>query len=530
MLREGPCLPLSPRWSEALSSRHISRVPSLSSKHVGSSLFPFSSAILYALSVSTISFYTTPVRIRVPSAPSLYTSPSFSPRLPIRTAGHSSGPVHHSRVSMDPPLHWTRDPRYNQLRVPPVWYQRHHAPFWSPRLPPKMEKQMAEQRKHLWQFEQENVPCNSNSCVETTCCPCGVYSRTSRRLSAALGGRDVVNLPNKGVCTSSCIEFVACFPSKKRCLRNRRGRAELMFSVYACLLAKMQGTVRAFYDIDGNDASDWCSSCLCPCLTLARNENEILLRERSYNKRRANTPFNNQYKSNPPMEVPADWSRSDHSPTAVSIEGSDAEHSERLLKSIPETSREASMAGMNSRGISQSEAVFEDDTLVCADAGGTLTHQLDQDLELIPAEMPHTHELDKDPINLTKAPVDTSHDLQHDTRTEHIAQIQSHGLEFDETGPTGDAQRSDHGIHRDQIVAGPKPTLRHGLQDDVMISTPGPSTPRHELRDDRVTFSPPRQGQGAPHTLAEDSSTISQVATRKPSFGPLDGANGDKMS
>ncbi|GAO15355.1 hypothetical protein UVI_02010200 [Ustilaginoidea virens] len=128
-----------------------------------------------------------------------------------------------------------------------------------------MEKRAAEERKRQWQWQiadgaREAV--NITSCLAATFWPCGIYSRTSQRLKAAL-------------------------------------------SVYGCLLAKLQTTVRTFYGIDGTDFSDWYDAFCCPCLTMIRNEQEILLREKQHRKLKGrhnhDQSSTRQYHSQTPM-------------------------------------------------------------------------------------------------------------------------------------------------------------------------------------------------------------------------------------
>lgn len=357
---------------------------------------------------------------------------------------------------------------------------------------PMMEKKLALERKHSWQWDEDHTASESATFLESICWPCGVYSRTSQRLNAALGGRDAVHIPSEGCCTSDCLQYAACFP------------------FYGVLLAKLQGTVRSFYDIDGNDVSDWLSGCLCPCVTLARNENEILLRERHHHHKPPHT-HDDRYEAESPMEAPVEWS-SECSPTTVSLENPDG----RVLTSIPEGSRETSTARIPSRCISQSEG----GPLACADAGGPPVHRLDQDVQMIPVEVAPTHTIHKDPRTQTESPYDTSHDLRRDPTTGHAGPPRTHSIELDQLGPTDGPQPLKHTIHRDQLVARPQPTAQHELPDDTVNSPPqrDRGTTRHELRDDTVTSPtpPPRRDRGTPHGLDDHQPTISKGATHKP--------------
>lgn len=151
------------------------------------------------------------------------------------------------------------------------------------------------------------------------------------------------------------------------CLSDR------LVQVYGCLLAKLQTTVRSFYDIEGADVSDWCLGCLCPCVTLVRNEKEILLRESQHQRLknvldrdssvlepyRPPAPMENpidQYRPTVPIEKPVDKYRPSgpmenpvplpNIPRSTIMSPDDIESSldTRILPSIAEVSREASTA------------------------------------------------------------------------------------------------------------------------------------------------------------------------------------------
>ncbi|CAG9983519.1 unnamed protein product [Clonostachys byssicola] len=96
------------------------------------------------------------------------------------------------------------------------------------------------------------------------CCPCVNYSRTYSRLNAALKGRmDGVENPRRDFWTTECVQFALCIP------------------FYSVMVSRLQGTIRAFYNITGKDTEDWADGCFCPCATIARNEEEVVFRERN---------------------------------------------------------------------------------------------------------------------------------------------------------------------------------------------------------------------------------------------------------
>ena len=136
--------------------------------------------------------------------------------------------------------------------------------------------------------------------------------------------------------------------------------------VYGALIAKLQGTVRAFYDIDGSNYEDCIGSCFCPGFVLTRAENEILYREDKHRQvdvaeEPAESPAardasEDVYPVQAPMQILAplapdteqisDPSRA-RSSSSSSSKGKEVERSSKSLSTIPEASREASGAGVD---------------------------------------------------------------------------------------------------------------------------------------------------------------------------------------
>ncbi|KAI5461750.1 hypothetical protein BGZ63DRAFT_424612 [Mariannaea sp. PMI_226] len=341
---------------------------------------------------------------------------------------------------------------------------------------------------HEWLWQGDNTPPEAATLAETVFFPCGVYSRIEQRLNAAIGDRDPINIPSDDF-TPDCLQFAVCLP------------------FYGYFLSKLQNTVRTFYDIDGNDISDGLSGCVCPYVTLVRNESEIILRERlreQPEKTEDGSSSDDPYEPQPPMDTPDPWSCGDP-------EASDT------LKSIPEGSRETSTASIPSRCVSQSEsgANFEGDVLVCADASGPKTHQLDRDIQL-PVELDDAHSLNDDPETVANLLLvrDTSHDISLDPTIGDGRPPKSHSIELDPVAPAvPPRQPPPHVIHKDQIVSSPQPVVLHSLHRDI-VASPGRDGPSsHRLEEDQL--SPARHhGHRNPHTLEEDQPIRSVI------FGP----------
>ncbi|CAI6014147.1 unnamed protein product [Clonostachys chloroleuca] len=131
-----------------------------------------------------------------------------------------------------------------------------------------MEKMSVESNGRAWHASDvDTIISGRDQTPDLThmmCCPCVNYSRTYSRLNAALKGRmDAVENPNRNFWTTECVQFALCIP------------------FYSVMVGRLQGTIRAFYNITGKETEDWADGCFCPCATIARNEEEVVFRERN---------------------------------------------------------------------------------------------------------------------------------------------------------------------------------------------------------------------------------------------------------
>ncbi|KPM40779.1 hypothetical protein AK830_g5792 [Neonectria ditissima] len=340
--------------------------------------------------------------------------------------------------------------------------------------------------------------------------PCCVYSRTSQRLTAALSGRDARDIPDKGICTPDCFQFALCFP------------------FYGCILAKLQTTVRSFYDIEGTDVSDWTSGCCCPCVTLVRNENEILHRERQAHRvKDRESSVTEPYCSPPRMVHPLELEKygspaptehtHTHSHRGEPVARDDeAEPDTRALAAIPEVSRETSAAGLPCRSLSnlchRGWEPSSADPIVTMDTGLVKSHDLGQDLDVYPIsrESRPPHGIEED----VRAPASTptinhSHELRHDDAT--AAQVagpsKGHTIERDRleplSRPEGLAKESSkHDIHHDHTAPKARPVTPHDLQEDTAIHSLRRGPALHTLDADEAT--PRKAGDRRAHGLPND--------------------------
>ncbi|KAF7539353.1 hypothetical protein G7Z17_g12440 [Cylindrodendrum hubeiense] len=362
-----------------------------------------------------------------------------------------------------------------------------------------MEKQSADQRKREWQASQDPIDLESGSLCLTVFCPCGAYGRTSQRLGAALSGRDANNLPEHGI-PPDCIQLLVCFP------------------FYGCFIAKLQTTVRSFYDIEGNDYKDWSAGCFCPCATLLRNEKEIMFRERQHRQIKDVNDRDNsvmeQYQSPSPMEHPEEQA------VLQSVEHPEeqpAEHPVEQLKEQPAEHRPpvptlpipgspAVTATDSQPDTSTLSSIPEEPSVAAGPATSVDTavlgiHDIGEDKNLVPVYGTSiAHRLEEDMATFTSPPViNTSHELRHDATTAHMVGSEtSHPVEQDrhELFDVAKDESSKHAIHQDQTVPKARPATSHQLQDD--------------------TVTPPAHQQSVPHSLDADEATSSKSTTRRP--------------
>ncbi|KOS17017.1 hypothetical protein ESCO_005856 [Escovopsis weberi] len=114
-----------------------------------------------------------------------------------------------------------------------------------------MAQQVQRERHWLWSAEAEDGYGFERAFSEAKFWACGVYARACDRLRTAAAGHNAASIHNP--------------------------------PFYGCFIGKLQQRVRLFYGIDGCDWDDFWDACCCPCLTLVRSEQEIILRERLAN-------------------------------------------------------------------------------------------------------------------------------------------------------------------------------------------------------------------------------------------------------
>ncbi|CAM1507810.1 Fc.00g046580.m01.CDS01 [Cosmosporella sp. VM-42] len=333
-----------------------------------------------------------------------------------------------------------------------------------------MEKQLADERRRQWLWQtppdEEGGDDFDSAVCEALCWPCGIYARIQERLRNAIEGRNPVAIEEQPFCNTDCATFCICLP------------------FYSFFIAKLQETVRDFYDIDGSEFGDFTDGLCCPPLTLVRNENEIIYRENQ------GGVIADPYRSPPPMESSSSSSSSSN------------------LNTIPETSREPSTSGPSRRPP--------------RDRTGLHSIAVDPVYPTEAAASPHVHYLDEDPTMQTKPPVDTSHELRQDpTGRRAPSPARKHSLATDHLAPLP-RPALHHEIHHDETAAPPTEPPPHNLEGDMVASFPGrqpvaynpvtfPSQ-EHDLHHDPPVPAPQPTGK-APHELHHDEVYSTPAAT-----------------
>ncbi|KAL2203342.1 hypothetical protein CC79DRAFT_1373487 [Sarocladium strictum] len=380
---------------------------------------------------------------------------------------------------------------------------------------------MADQADRQWQ-SQPTSDGSRGQCVKAKCKPWMAYAQTSTRLKFALKGHDAVNIPDEGICSPDCATFVCCLP------------------FYGLFIAKLQSTVRAFYDIDGSDRGDCLNGCCCPCFTLVRAENEILTREsKNYDSKdtedpkSTSSPSEDTYIPQPPMEVVAPVPsqvngppRGRSSSASSSSKGKDTDRSSKSLSTIPEVSREVSGAGNTGEdGPSRpgKKVVkahgLEDDFMVTVPLSKPTLPSIkfmDKQWFLVPAkdlkenakpDSPIVEITEDMPIELKKtdrgvwgffrrnkpakdAEVSAKHILADDTRSRATTISLKHALAEDPPAPKSHGGRfAEHLLENDHASPSLTPWIgvSHELSDDPVFTLPDASG-KHVLTEEEPSL------------------------------------------
>lgn len=321
----------------------------------------------------------------------------------------------------------------------------------------------------------------------------------------------------------------------------------------------MQTTVRSFYDIDGSDVQDWLDGCCCPCFTLSRNEEEIVLREKQ-NQKLKNLRESFLEESSPPSEyrshVPMVYVSHDnhHHPALASppraksanFSGKDVDDDIAALAPIPELSREVSSVGPAAEAtVLQPIAEVPHTVPVPIKAGRhspehgaghgghgsgkrwPLMQYLGRRWYLVPADKKENEKPRSEDATLkeTAEKITPRHSLDDDDRyaTHAVSKHAAHGLEeHSKVGYDANKSRfkehlleddtpsparplalgSPHRLATDPLVSRVHASKSHQLENDSSTSTPIPSTTPHQLESDYTAAK--AAGFSSSHRLEND--------------------------
>ncbi|KAG5932495.1 hypothetical protein E4U60_005180 [Claviceps pazoutovae] len=294
-----------------------------------------------------------------------------------------------------------------------------------------MEKSTGVGGPKFWLWPDTNAYDHDlKSCLAATFWPFGIFARTVQRLAAIEHGQDAENIPEPGLFNRDCalcLIFLPCF---------------------GCWVGGVQTKIRSLYGIEGNGALDVCFSMACPCLSLVRSEQEILLRE-SKRKRLTASHHRVQLTSN---EYQRQDSMSYLSPESAKVK--------------PISKEETSSLGTTAvQGPSKHSL---DDHEVTVTGKMPSPHQLDADATILsPAKTTKVsgHHVCQDPI-ATLASRAVPHDLSAD-KARYFAKLDhDQNLSKELLAGSGSGNKMPHGVAARKASDGHTTRPAHQITDD----------------------------------------------------------------
>ncbi|KAL2681281.1 hypothetical protein Neosp_008889 [[Neocosmospora] mangrovei] len=266
-----------------------------------------------------------------------------------------------------------------------------------------------------WQYGEDPT---RGQYLESLCCPCVVYGRTTYALQSAQDerdGEDITGVPSLGPLTPTCCLFASCFP------------------FYGCFIAAIRGEVRKFFDIQGRDELDAYAGCYWPVETLIQTENEIYLRQARWRKA-SQASSSTGYTPHSPMTYPSSSSSTSQATTPNT-------ECDEPLPCIPEDCSTTAPSSMSSRRTSarrRRERSIAHDPVAPTDATLVTAHRLSQDPTTPAMQKGHSapHRLSKDPTTpAMKKGHSAPHGLSKDPTTPLDPLVNAHELSKDPTTP-----------------------------------------------------------------------------------------------
>ncbi|KAG5962353.1 hypothetical protein E4U58_003908 [Claviceps cyperi] len=287
------------------------------------------------------------------------------------------------------------------------------------------------------------------SCLAVTFWPFGIFARTVQRLAAIEHGEDAENIPEPGIFNRDCavcLIFLPCF---------------------GCWVGGVQTKIRSLYGIEGNGTSDVCFSMACPCLSLVRSEQEILLRE---SKRKRLTASHHRVQST----------------------GNEYQRQDLMSYLSPDSAQV--------KPISKEETSSLGTTAV----QGPSKHSLDDHEVIMTGKMPSPHQLDADAttLSLAKTTKVSGHHVCQDPVATLASRAVPHDLSADKARYFAKLNH-DQNLSRELLASsGSGNKMPHGVT--ARKASDGRTTrPAHQVTDNRNQASRSRSGTG--HGLSDDA-------------------------
>ncbi|KAG6043085.1 hypothetical protein E4U39_005036 [Claviceps sp. Clav50 group G5] len=286
------------------------------------------------------------------------------------------------------------------------------------------------------------------SCLAVTFWPFGIFARTVHRLVAIEDGEDAENIPEPGLFNRDCalcLLFLPCF---------------------GCWVGGVQTQIRSLYGIEGNGASDVCFSMACPCLSLVRSEQEILLRE-----------------SKPKRLI---------------------ESHRRVQSTGSEYQRQDSMSYLSPEPAKVKPISKETSSLGTTAVQGPSKHSLDDHEVTVTGKMSSPHQLDADAttLSLAKSTKVSGHHVCQDPVATLASRAVPHDLSADKARHSAKLDH-DQNLSRELLAgSGSGNKMPHGVA--ARKASDGHTTrPAHQVTDDGNKASRSRSGTG--HGLSYDA-------------------------
>ncbi|KAK5994076.1 hypothetical protein PT974_07516 [Cladobotryum mycophilum] len=318
------------------------------------------------------------------------------------------------------------------------------------------------ENKWLWHATDEEGYAFDRACCEANYWTCGIYARTWARLKAAARGEDDSKIVESCCVNPHCLSFAVCFP------------------FYGGLIAILQQRVRSHYGIHGNPLMDCYDGCCCPCLTIVRNEQEIILREKL---------------DKAPSPMICCIGKPSDSTEPSTKKTSPIKKSPKKTKESPTKPAESIT---ESTKLSNLHSLDDHPTVGRATPTG---HRLEDDPTASVKGKFREHLLALDPGYSTPTS-EVSHSLDNDPATMRRVGSAKHSLKEDPSGPAG--QGSDpHYLHIDATVTiKDDAKLKHGLESHEPLSTAAQTT-LHSLEDGDAT-APTGENNAGKHSIDKD--------------------------